>query len=285
MSFEMDVSAIKTLVEDTAAFVCDKCGREFNTKTGFTEHMTRKHSGKTYDTSTHREGCTCFVCKAKRGEMSGENNPFFGKAHSEETVSKMSAAKQGKTYDEIYGEGAGDDMRKRRSAESTGRYQSPEKGRKISAALKNKPLSAAHKQKLSDIWDVGHTAEVINKMGKISKSSYKRGEFTSHKNNSDIHFQSSYELYTYICLEHDDEVKSYSRCNFSIPYVFNGKARRHVADIDIRYKDGSRKILEIKPTRLMNDPEVMAKKLAGENIVRSTTCLMRCGLKKRSRPC
>ena len=264
MSLAQDITAIKILVEQADRFVCDQCNREFSTKTGYSEHMTRKHSGKTYDTSGHTSDCPCAVCKSKRGETFGEGNNFFGKKHSDDTKSKQSAAKQDKSYEEIYGAEEGKRLRALRSKESTGRPQSAQKSQKISAKLKGVPKSVAHKQKLSDIWDIGHTAEVINKMGEISKSNYKRGAFKSYKNNCDIFFQSSYELYTYVCLEHNKSVKSYGRCTFSIPYIVNGKSRRYVPDIDIQYIDGSRVILEIKPTRLINDPEVAAKKQAGE---------------------
>ena len=264
MSLEKDITEIKILIEQTEKFTCPQCGVSFGSRTGFSEHMIKKHSGKTYDLSLHKPGCLCSFCKAKRGEYAGENNPSFGIHPSEDILKKMSAARTGKTYTDIYGEEEAARQLKLRSEEGKDRIWSEERKQNVSTAMTGRKLSAAHKQKLSDIWDVGHTAEVINKMNTSSRAGYKRGSFKSHKNNCDIHFQSSYELYTYICLEHDDEVQSYSRCNFSIPYTFNGKIRRHVPDVDIRYKDGSRKILEIKPTRLSNTAEVIAKRTAGE---------------------
>jgi hypothetical protein len=56
--------------------------------------------------------------------LSGEDNHFFGKEHTEETKKKMSEAKKGKTYEEIYGENA-DAMRKSRSEKLKGRVFSP----------------------------------------------------------------------------------------------------------------------------------------------------------------
>lgn len=35
--------------------------------------------------SYHKTNCSCFICKAKRGECKKENNSFFGKKHTEET--------------------------------------------------------------------------------------------------------------------------------------------------------------------------------------------------------
>jgi len=37
----------------------------------------------------HKPDCNCCMCEAKRGENKGENNPQFGKHHSEETLVKM----------------------------------------------------------------------------------------------------------------------------------------------------------------------------------------------------
>ena len=52
--------------------------------------------------------------------MSGENNPFFGSRHTAETLSKMSAAKKGKSYEEIFGQEYAKQMREKRSAEQLG---------------------------------------------------------------------------------------------------------------------------------------------------------------------
>jgi len=53
--------------------------------------------------------------------MSGEQNPFFGKNHTNETKHKMSARKKGKSYEEIYGKEFADEMRARRKIEATGK--------------------------------------------------------------------------------------------------------------------------------------------------------------------
>jgi hypothetical protein len=264
MSLEVDITEIKTLIEQTDKFVCNQCGQEFMTKTGYTEHITKKHSGKTYDLSNHKLGCLCSFCKDKHGE----NNPFFGRKHSEDTIKKQSIARKDKSYEEIYGGEDGQVMRDVRGHQMTRQQQDPawkeKTSNSLSKALTGKPKSAAHKQKLSDVWDIGHTAEVINKMGKASRSKYMKGYFTSVMNQRDIYFQSSYELYTYICLEHDEQVQSYERCSFKVFYLFDGKMKRHVPDIEIHYKDGSIKVLEIKPAKFLTNPEITAKRLAGE---------------------
>lgn len=65
------------------------------------------------------------VARTKHSEihsalMSGENNPFFGKHHTSESLTKMSSAKKGKTYEEIFGEDYAKQMREKRSAEQLG---------------------------------------------------------------------------------------------------------------------------------------------------------------------
>jgi hypothetical protein len=44
----------------------------------------KEHGGLNHDST-----CPCFICKAKRGEQKGENNPFFGKCHSKELLQQM----------------------------------------------------------------------------------------------------------------------------------------------------------------------------------------------------
>ena len=248
--------------------ICNNCNKEFKTQTGLSEHITKKHSGKVYSLSNHKFDCTCSCCKAKRGELSGADSLSFGKKHSEESKQKMSIAKKGKTYEEIYGIEEAKVMRQCRSKESTGRIQTPEKSRKISEKLAGKPKSLTHKQKLSEVWDIGHTAEVINRMAVNSRSQYKTGYFYSHKNCCDIFFASSYELYSFIGLEHDNNVKKYGRCTFSIPYIINGEMHRYVPDIGAQYIDNSFIIIEIKPNNLVENEDVVLKKLAAQKYCR-----------------
>jgi group I intron endonuclease len=37
----------------------------------------------------HRMDCNCFICKSRRGELSGKNNLFYGKKHTEDSKNKM----------------------------------------------------------------------------------------------------------------------------------------------------------------------------------------------------
>lgn len=57
---------------------------------------------------------------------SGQKNPFFGKSHSNYTLRVMSAAKKGKSYEEIFGADKASEMRERRRAEQQGRIKGPQ---------------------------------------------------------------------------------------------------------------------------------------------------------------
>jgi len=69
------------------------------------------------------------IAQSKR--MSKENNPFFGKNHSEETKKKMSEAKKGKSYEEIFGDEYASVMREKRKNETTGKKRSDSTKEKI----------------------------------------------------------------------------------------------------------------------------------------------------------
>ena len=70
------------------------------------------------------------------GLGSGDNNPFYGRNHTDETKKKMSESKSGK-YD-----GEGNPM--------YGKKQSEETKRKISESLKNRKLSKKTREKMSN---------------------------------------------------------------------------------------------------------------------------------------
>jgi group I intron endonuclease len=46
----------------------------------------------------HKQNCRCASCKGKRGEYKGENNPMYGKQHTQETIKVMSKCKLGNKY-------------------------------------------------------------------------------------------------------------------------------------------------------------------------------------------
>ena len=97
----------------------------------------QKHKSRIANVGQKRTKQTCMNIKEALAmvSLSGEDNHFYGKEHTDETKKKMSAAKKGKSYDEIYGDKA-DDMRKSRSEKLTGRIFSEESRKKVSEANK-----------------------------------------------------------------------------------------------------------------------------------------------------
>lgn len=53
--------------------------------------------------------------------VKGKNNPFYGHKHSKSTTDKMSVAKKGKSYEEIFGIEKAMEMKLRRSSEQFGK--------------------------------------------------------------------------------------------------------------------------------------------------------------------
>jgi hypothetical protein len=82
--------------------------------------------------------------------------------------------------------------------------------------------------------------------------------FYSEKNKKELYYHSSYEFVAFQQLEIDDNVLSYERC-FSIKYVYEDQAHRYSPDILVTYKDGSRKIIEVKPNYLVGTSRNQAK--------------------------
>ncbi len=77
----------------------------------------------------------------------GKNNPFYGKKHNQETLSKIASANKkifgGKTYDEIYGKSSENEKEKRSNTlkeywDNTTPKERNERGNSISRSLKGK---------------------------------------------------------------------------------------------------------------------------------------------------
>ena len=79
------------------------------------------------------------LSEAKKEKYAGENNPMYGKKHSDETRRKMSDAKKNMS----------EETRKKISVGHKGKHYSEEHKKKISEAKKGKPKSEEHKKKLS----------------------------------------------------------------------------------------------------------------------------------------
>ncbi len=73
----------------------------------------------------------------------------------------------------------------------------------------------------------------------------KRGIFCSIKNRKEIKYDSGMESSAYLLLEQLSKVKSYSRCNFSMPYSYKGNLHKYIPDILVTYTDEVQEVIEI----------------------------------------
>lgn len=106
--------------------------------------------------------------------ITGKNNSFYNKRHSSETIEKMSKAKKGKTYEEIFGEENGTIMRERRRLETLGKKRSSETCEKIRNLKLGKRRPDILKRIVKDRKDLYNN--IINE---VSAVSYYKGMFTA----------------------------------------------------------------------------------------------------------
>lgn len=94
------------------------------------------------------------------------------------------------------------------------------------------------------------------------KDSYKMGTFSSKKNNRDFIFRSAYEFALINTLEKDDNVVQYLVEPFKVPYTVGRTVKSYLPDFLVLHKDGSIKVLEVKPLSRMNNLIVQKKAAA-----------------------
>lgn len=107
-----------------------------------------------------------------------------------------------------------------------------------------------------------------------NKKNYKEGWFNSKKNSIKIYYQSSYELEAFKKLEKDKSVVSYNRNKTYIDYINpeDNNVHKYLPDVRADFKDGSFKIIEVKPSNLCDmainkAKHIAAKELYNENFV------------------
>jgi hypothetical protein len=175
----------------------------------------------------------------KRNLSKSHARYWLGKHHSSETKNKMSKARVGKKP--MLGKHHSVDTKKKLSEKGKGRKFSIETKKKLSKARKRTIL----RQKLNP--------------GRGNLYS-KKGKFRSIKNKEWLFYRSTYELYVFRILEKMPMVEKYEVEPFGIPYRadFNN-VRIYFPDLLIYFKNGSKKLIEIKPLTLVNDSINMKK--------------------------
>lgn len=160
------------------------------------------------------------------------------------------------------------EYRKAHSEKIKAYFQTPkgkaqiERSRKITSKThKGKKRTKQHRERMS----AGISNAILQgKMHGYYKRS-KRGHYQSSKVGR-IYYRSAYELKAFMVLDEDDNVNTYKHDVIRVPYHYNGINRYYIIDLDIRYKDGTRKLVEIKPTDFLNDKEVVKKIAAAKEV-------------------
>jgi hypothetical protein len=159
---------------------------------------------------------------------------FLGKHHTEETKEKMSEAMSGRTYSEEHC-----------SNISAGRKKMLEE---------QGGFSQEHREKISKA-----TIQQY-KEGFDPNTHHLKGKHQSPKAGN-IHFRSSYEKKAYLKLDEDESVKTYSIEDVSIDYIHPNKkiTSQYLVDMLVEYFDGTKKLIEIKPEKMLENSIVQAK--------------------------
>lgn len=107
----------------------------------------------------------------------------------------------------------------------------------------------------------------IKKRRRRKKKHYKTGVYKSEKCKTLVEYRSGWELEVAKFLDLDPNVQEYGYECLVIEYVSNTrtqKVRSYYPDFLITYKDGSRKLAEVKRKDKLNDPIVIKKAKAAE---------------------
>lgn len=171
---------------------------------------------------------TCSMkCKYKRRETAwvGENNPFFGRKHSEEARNKMS-----------------DSAIARGPHPGFSEYLKP---------IWSVETRAKHGEFMRERWKDRNYRNSVYSRGK-------QGYYESTKAGI-VMYKSSWELNTYKLLDSDYFVESYIYEPFPIPYSLDEKPRNYYPDLLIIYADGYKEVVEIKPCCFLKYLDVRIK--------------------------
>lgn len=186
-----------------------------------------------------------------------------GKTHSTETKQKIGKSSRERFHSWESNEKRSNSLRGRPQSEEwkekrRNRQMTAETCKKISLARLGVPRSAETRERIS-------TSRIKRILEKGNYTPYSlRGRFYSNKNQQEIRYDSSYELAAFKILEQLLPVKCYSRCTFSVDYIFEEAKRKYLPDILVTYQDMQQEVIEIKPFDRLFDPKINTKHEAAE---------------------
>lgn len=99
------------------------------------------------------------------------------------------------------------------------------------------------------------------------KTRYHTGTHKSAKCKTPIEFRSQWEQVICLFLDKDQDVIEYSYETISIPYISNlktKKIRNYYPDFLVIYKDGTKKMIEVKREDKLSDSKVLKKAAAAK---------------------
>ena len=207
--------------------------------------------------SKHKEKCQCMICKSKRGEYNGKNNPFYGKKHTKTTKRKLSLADKSYTKTKAFKENVSIATKKAK--------------RKNYGDAKAKWIELYGKEKAEKMWLKRN--KTISKRTKGSNNPMygkpaPKGSGSGWSGYLDnIFFRSIHELsYLYYLIENNITFENAEQKKYGIKYK-NEKERDRTYFAD--YIVGN-KIIEIKPEaaknfRLVKIKQKYAEKWAKKN--------------------
>lgn len=200
---------------DNVKLNCNNCNKEYEIifyNRHKSKFCSRECAGVFNNKNLNKKEFSEKVSKGLKQHYKENIHPWVGKNHSEETKDKTRKTRKERGLDQ------------------------PEKN-----PMYNKNHTVDTKEKMSKI-----VSERL-KNGKLSRS----GDFYSNKNNCNINYDSSWEKAFFEALEKDDNVIKYIPHEVIIPY-FHEYNRNYITDLLIEYRNGDKKIIEIKPLFFTN---------------------------------
>lgn len=153
--------------------------------------------------------------------LSGKNNPFYGKKHTESTLEKLRKINS-ISYEERYGKEKADKIKKKICKPGK---DNPFYGKKHTKETRKKMSTTKTKMILEGSWHPLHCRG-------------HKGHHFSLKNNTKFFYESLYELIRMISLDRDENVISWKKnSSVKISYTLNNNKHYYIPDFIIEEKD------------------------------------------------